>query len=875
MRSCGVAAAILAGLFVSLPVEVAAQDAGNNPPKAPTPASPQNQLPPVEVIQKKAAEPKAAQKKTAPKKTPAPVAAAPAPAPVAPPPLALEPAAGSNAGLVKISPLPGSEVPIAKIPRGVSTINSKDIVQDGSVIPQEILNNRIPAVVVDDLQGNQFQTGVQYRGFEASPVNGLPQGLAVYQNGVRINEAFGDTVNWDFLPSNAIDGIAVMGSNPVFGLNAIGGSISLTMKDGFTFQGADVDARYGSFGRKQVSTEAGVQVGNWAAYGAFEAINDDGFRDFSFAQERRGYADLGVKGDGAEFHFNFTGATGEVGVTAAVPEELLSFGGRTRTFTSPQITDNEMEMYSFNGVVQATPTLAFSGVTYYRHFEQSHIDGNISEFGPCAAGLCTEDGAPLYAVGAIGVPIDPSLYGTLGSIDKTGQDANSWGVALQAADKSRLFGLKNQFVVGASYDHGNVAYRASSQLGTFLPKYVVAGTGPTLTGDTTLPANDPLNGSDVTPRSLTTLNDYIGVYAVDTLDLTDRLAVTLGGRFNHARIEIENTGEPSLDALNGVNTYERFNPSAGLTYKLLPGISAYGGYSEANRAATASEIACSDPENPCIIESALASDPPLRQVVSKTWETGLRGHMASLRGTETLDWSAGLFRTFNSDDIIQIADSQQGRGYFANAGDTLRQGLELGATYRAQRWMAYASYSYVDATFQSTNVIPAENNPQVTTSCNSLGIPLADPGDNCLVIRPGDRMPGIPRHRFKAGFDYKLTPKWVFGADLISASDQFFYGDEANLDKPLPGYTKVNLHSSYDITDHVQVYGLIENLFDEQYGIYGTYFNTGLAQTAGPGAGGSGGPDPSLRGLVYSDSNGRTITPALPFSIYGGMKVKY
>jgi hypothetical protein len=158
--------------------------------------------------------------------------------------------------------------------------------------------------------------------------------------------------------------------------------------------------------------------------------------------------------------------------------------------------------------------------------------------------------------------------------------------------------------------------------------------------------------------------------------------------------------------------------------------------------------------------------------------------------------------------------------------------------------MAYASYSYVDATFQSTNVIRAENNPQVATSCNSLGIPGADSDANCLVIRPGDRMTGIPRHRFKAGFDYKLTPKWLFGADLISASDQFFYGDEANLDKPLPGYTKVNLHSSYDVTDHVQVYGLIENLFDEQYGIYGTYFNRGLAQTAGPGAGGAGGPEP-------------------------------
>ena len=165
-----------------------------------------------------------------------------------------------------------------------------------------------------------FQTDIQFRGFEASPVNGVAQGLAVYQNGVRINESFGDIVNWDFLPTNAINNVAVVVGNPVFGLNALGGAVVVDMKDGFNFHGADVDTRFGSFGRKQVSTEAGYQSGNWAAYGAFEAINDDGFRDFSDAEVRRGYFDLGVKGDNAEFHFNFTGADNNVGVTAAAPE---------------------------------------------------------------------------------------------------------------------------------------------------------------------------------------------------------------------------------------------------------------------------------------------------------------------------------------------------------------------------------------------------------------------------------------------------------------------------------------------------------------------------------------------------------------------------
>jgi outer membrane receptor protein involved in Fe transport len=144
-----------------------------------------------------------------------------------------------------------------------------------------------------------------------------------------------------------------------------------------------------------------------------------------------------------------------------------------------------------------------------------------------------------------------------------------------------------------------------------------------------------------------------------------------------------------------------------------------------------------------------------------------------------------------------------------------------------------------------------------------------------MEVLPGDRMPGIPRHRFKAGFDYRITPRWLFGADLIAASDQIFYGDEANLDKPLSGYYRINLHSSYNVTEHLQVYGLIENLTDQQYGIYGTYFNTELAQQAGPGVGGTGGPDPSLEGLEYEDDNARTITPAIPFAIYGGIKFRF
>ena len=205
-----------------------------------------------------------------------------------------------------------------------------------------------------------FQRDLQYRGFEASPVNGVPQGLAVYQNGVRINEAFGDIVNWDFLPDNAIDGITIIGANPVFGLNALGGAVTIQMRDGFNYQGAELDVRGGSFGRYQGALTYGANNGSWAAFMALEGIHDNGFRDFTKSMIRRMYADLGAKGDDTEFHLNYTGADNFVGVTAAAPVQLLDQNW-SNTFTSPQTTVNQVNMISLNGTLKASPTLTLLG----------------------------------------------------------------------------------------------------------------------------------------------------------------------------------------------------------------------------------------------------------------------------------------------------------------------------------------------------------------------------------------------------------------------------------------------------------------------------------------------------------------------------------
>jgi len=770
---------------------------------------------------------------------------------------------GIDSGTVQMSPLEGSAIPIGKFPGAVGRANADDIARTGYTYAPEVLQQTVPGVILGDAQGNVFQRNLQFRGYDSSPVNGVPQGLAVYQNGVRINESFGDIVNYDFLPDNAINAMTIIGANPVFGLNAIGGAVTIFMRDGFNFQGAELDVRGGSFGRYQGSLAVGNNSGSWGSFVALEGIHDNGYRDFSPSRIRRMYADLGVKGDGSEFHLNFTGAANYVGVTAAAPEQLLDLSWRN-TFTSPQTTKNQVAMTSLNGQVEVSPTWTLSGVGYYRWFRQSHLDGNISEAEECETipgVLCLEgdDDEQLFGVGP-GVNPDGSIpddiADPLGSIDRTSQLANSFGFAGQAVNKSRLFGLPNQFLVGTSYDRGNVSYGASSTLGSFAPKFVVNSLGVVLVGP-----------DELSPRSLTTINDYYGLYFSNTTDITDRFAFTVGGRYNYARVQIkDDTG--NAPQLNGDNTFQRFNPMVGGTYLLQPGLTLYASYAEANRAPTPAELACADPEFPCLLESFLTADPPLKQVVSHTWELGLRGRLAGSEN-QRLEWTAGLFRALNSDDIITIADQISGRGYFDNIGDTLRQGVEIGARYVDPRWMIYGNYAFIDATYRTSFIAASPNNPSPAAfNCDDgpPGPPVDDDEAICVQVNSGDRLSGIPRHRFKAGFDYLITQKWRFGADLIAASNQIFFGDEGNDNAPLPGYAKVDLHTSYDVTENVQLYGLVYNLFNSHYGVFGNFFNLEAANEASEA-------NPATGPGFFT--NARTITPAPPITAYGGVKIKY
>ena len=302
----------------------------------------------------------------------------------------------------------------------------------------------------------------------------------------------------------------------------------------------------------------------------------------------------------------------------------------------------------------------------------------------------------------------------------------------------------------------------------------------------------------------------------------------------------------------------------GGTYKFSEMLTLYGSYSEANRAPTAAELGCAEPDNPCLIESFLTDDPPLEQVVSKSFELGVRGQARPGDG-QLFTWSAGLFRTLNQDDIFNVAAEETGRGYFLNAGDTLRQGVELAAAYQNRTYSVYGSYAFVDATFQDDLILPAANTPvaRSTVRRRSRQVVQIPTIPQCQAVSDGDTLPGIPRHRFKAGFEYWVTPQWKFGSDFLAVSDQFFFGDEANNNRKLSGYTRVDLKTSYKLSDNAEAYGLIRNLFDRRYGLYGTFFDTDEAAEAFQAAG-------------YEDpTDPRSISPVQPFAIYGGLRITF
>jgi len=226
-------------------------------------------------------------------------------------------------------------------------------------------------------------------------------------------------------------------------------------------------------------------------------------------------------------------------------------------------------------------------------------------------------------------------------------------------------------------------------------------------------------------------------------------------------------------------------------------------------------------------------------VIARTVEVGARGRLAN-----AIAWSVAAYGTRNANDILFAASGPQiGSGYFTNAGATQRVGVEGSITGSWEGFEFHANYGFVNATFRSRLEIQSPNNP------------AADDNGNIFVI-PGDRLPGIPQQTAKFSVDYHLTPAWIVGSEVIFESSKYLRGDEANLQRPLAGYTTLDVRTSYDITRRIEFYAEAENVLDRHYATFGLY------------------GDPTGGGAFPQFSDPRFYTPAAPFGIWAGIKVR-
>ena len=753
--------------------------------------------------------------------------------------------------IIANAPLPGFGLPLTQIPANVQTATSLDLQNAQLNDVAHYLSERFMGVNVSDSADNPFQLDINYHGFTASPLVGTPEGLSVYVDGVRVNESFGDTVNWDLIPESAISGVALIsGSNPVFGLNTLGGALSIQTKNGHDDPGSELEAYGGSFGRRSLQMQTGGSRGPFDYFVTGTYFYETGWREISTSQVYQLFAKAGYQTRRSDLHLSYTYADTDLFGNGAIPQSMYAYL-KEQSYT-PDITQNLLHFANVTGTHDFTPHLLLSGNAYYRRLATGNNNGS--------------DNGNYLNADYPGPPIDCSAPFTDGaSLSYCTNEANevsrlaqrSAGAGLQLTDTDDLFGKANQAVVGAAYGDSANTFAQSFLYGFFDQRHLLDYVQSPFNAPTVI----SVRGSD----------RIFGAYLTDTLSPSATYHVNVAARYNRNTETVDGysldtdlgdfgNGYGAPSAVTGAHVFTRLNPAIGVTYTPTAAMTYYVNYNEASRAPTVIELGCSNPDLPCGLPNDFASDPDLEQVVARTLEMGLRGSFPDQR----LRWSADAFRTANSDDIQFIATTTNA-GYFANVGNTLRQGIDLalGGQEGKLRWNL--SYSLVDATFRSDFGVSAASNSTADAH-----------GD--ILVRAGDRIPLIPRHTGKLTLDYRLTQELSIGANVAVTSGSYLHGDENNANRAggtngagqyimgsgrIGGYAVVSLRGTYHLSPRLDVFARCANLLNREYATAG-FLSTSTFN-----------PNGTYRFDPAEWTNENAVSPGAPFALWGGVRLTF
>jgi len=689
---------------------------------------------------------------------------------------------GPAVEVIGVTPLPGVGVPRDSVPANVQTGGAAELRNPGVLTLPDFMERDLDSVTVNAAQGNPFQPDVNFRGFTASPLLGTQPGLSVFQDGVRVNEPFGDSVNWDLIPKAAISSMALIpGSNPVFGLNTLGCALVITTKSGFDSPGLAAEAYGGSFGRRSGELEYGGGSERIAYYVAGNLFDETGWRDQSASLVRQGFAKLSYRSSDASLDLSYTGASNVLNGAQSVPVSFLE-ERRSIAYTFPDTFNNDLSFVNLVGRRYFSGQQVLEAGAYSRSLKSRTFSTNVNDdFDPAQ-------------------PIAPG--NTQGQNIQDDVTTSSWGVGLQYSYLGDAGAMKNRLTLGASVDAGRTDFSESRQDANFAADR----------------SNIPVGDFSLVTQARIS-NSYQALYVTDTLSVTPQVDVTVAGRYNRALVQIRDTSGTN-PALNGDNRFSRFNPAAGATWKTSDALTAYANYNEGMRVPTPVELTCADPAAPCALPNAFLADPPLKPVIARTLEAGLRGRISP-----NATWRATAYQTTLTDDILFVSASAgaPNTGFFQNVGTTRRRGIELGANGTAGRLSVSASYAYIDARFQSSFTEHSPNN--ATADAN---------GD--IQVSAGDRMPGIPQNVFKLRGTWRADDGIELGAGMIAAGSQLARGNENNQDSRgrVAGYAVFNLDGRWRFARRWELFAEVDNLFNTKYetvGLLGRNFFNGPGRT--------------------------------------------
>lgn len=732
---------------------------------------------------------------------------------------------------IDVGPMPGLMVTRDQIPANVQTATGQQIRASRALNLGDYMNQELQGVSVNDYQGNPFQLDVNYRGFTASPQVGTPQGLSVFFDGIRVNEPFGDVVNWDLIPTNAIERFDLFpGSNPLFGLNTLGGAISVRSKTGFSAPGLQGQLTAGAWGRRQLQLSGGANDGTLGGFFALTRFQEDGWRDDSPSRVNQLFGRGDWRGEAASAYASVLYADNRLVGNGLIPIDLYRQRAES-VFTSPDEARNRVLQFSVGGQFDLSERANITAMAYHRDSRRRGLNGDIyAGFDDFGDRDISPDGVARNGATRGGGFTGPGVVeGTpIGLLTRTDLEQRSNGLSLQFNWNEE----RNAMMLGASLDRSRTRYDMFQRLGLIDAAHRVFAAPDQIDPDYYAAEFDvPGNNFDgtSTTRSL---------FFQDTFTPVPQVTLTAAARYNHTKVDNtlltrSSAGQVPLHELREFRapeytdgqvfrrtrtqesfTYRSFNPSLGINWRPVQDLSLFGNLSRGARAPSVVELGCAFDPTPvervpgtpslgtaprsltgpgCSLPTALSADPYLPQIRATSGELGLRQRL-----TTDWDWNVSVFRTDLRNDIYFVGVGD-GRSYFDTIGKTRRQGLELGLNGRMGPLDLRVNYSFTDATFQSRFYTLSPHNSTADFNQNSAYVgdtqvigqdvlPTPNASLNrgygtyrMIRIDPGARMPGIPAHALNLHVGWRVAPGWKLGLGMVARSMAYMRGNENNL----------------------------------------------------------------------------------------------